>query len=216
MPHIDLIPPELVEKHKAKRIIGLIVMAGGIIAAILLVVYVITLSQVSMANARIETIKAQNTKVQSYIKTLQPYSDRKKALDERQEIIDTITEDRVLWSGIMNDISMVIPGGVWLKSVTIDIRPILAAKAEGKGDAELAPPIKIIGYARTHADVARWLVHLGEVNQFRSVWLDSATESTITGTEAPTSSAASVSGQKFIEFETTVKLAKFSDEESGK
>jgi Tfp pilus assembly protein PilN len=214
MTRIDLIPPELVEKHQARRIISLMTVGAGVLFVVLLAIYLLTTGQIILANNRVDKIKAQNTQVQAYIAKLKPYEDRKKVLDDRQKIVDTITADQVMWSSVLNDISMVVPNDVWLKSIKIDIAPILAAKTQAAGASNKAPaaPITIVGDAFDHAAVARWLVHLGEISQFRDVWLDYATETTVTtGTTGTSGGTATGNGGtiKVIEFQTTVKLTKF-------
>ncbi len=214
MTRIDLIPPELVEKHQARRVISLMAIGASVVFGILIIIYLLTLGQIILATNRVEQIKAQNTQVQAYITKLKPYDERKKALDEQQKIIDTITANQILWSSILNDISMVVPNDIWLKSIKIDITPILAAKeqAAGASNKAPAPPIVIIGDAFDHAAVARWLVHLGEISQFRSVWLDYATETQVTtGSTGTTAGTTTGNGGtlKVIEFQTTVKLTKF-------
>ncbi|MFA5867810.1 MAG: PilN domain-containing protein [Actinomycetota bacterium] len=213
MTRIDLIPPEVVEKHKSRRIIALMGIVFAAVFGVALAVYLITLAQAMMASERVDIIKSENVKVQQYTEKLKPYQDRKKALDERQAIIVKMTENQVQWSSILNDISMVVPNDIWLKSVKVDLGEILTAKEASGAAAKTAPkpPITIIGYAFNHAAVARWLVHLNEINQFRGVWLDYATEQTLAAetTSAPTAVAAQP--VKVIEFQTTVYLTKFKE-----
>ena len=211
MTRIDLIPPELVEKHQARRIIGMVAVGTAVIFVILFLVYFLTLGRVMVATSRVDQITAENKKVQTYIAKLKPYNDRKTVLDDRQKIIETIVADQVLWSSVLNDISMVVPNDVWLSSVKMDISSILTSKATASSSSKTVAkaPITIVGDAFNHAAVARWLVHLGEVNQFRSVWLDYATEMAM----APLPGAPAAE-TKVIEFQTTVRLTKFSDEVS--
>lgn len=225
MTRIDLIPPEVVEKHKSRRIIALMFMVFLVVFGVSLVVYLITLTQTIMASNRVDIIKKENVKVQSYTEKLSPYQERKKALDERTKIIETMNENQVLWSSILNDISMVVPNDIWLKDVKMNLTEIITAqKAAGAASkSEPKPPITIIGYAFNHAAVARWLVHLNEINQFRGVWLDYATEQTLTpasttsGTSSTTGgSSASAQPVKVIEFQTTVYLTKFKDKSDTK
>jgi Tfp pilus assembly protein PilN len=225
MTRIDLIPPEVVEKHKSRRIIAIIVIAFAALFGISLIVYLITLSQTIMAGNRVDIIKNENTKVQTYTQKLKPYQDRKQALDERQGIIETMTADQVQWSSILNDISMVVPNDIWLKSVKFDLSEILKAKDTTAATAATAPkpPITIVGYAFNHAAVARWLVHLNEINQFRGVWMDYATEQTISASNTSTAGTSQTGGTgaaaqpiKVIEFQTTVYLTKFKDTSTTK
>lgn len=219
MTRIDLIPPEVVEKHRSRRIIMIMLIIFASAFGIALLVYLITMSQNIMAGNRVEVIKNENVKVQGYAEKLKPYQDRKKALDERQAIIDKMTADQVQWSGILNDISMVVPNDIWLRDIKMDLSEILAAKDSTSAAAKTAPkpPITIVGYAFNHAAVARWLVHLNEINQFRGVWLDYATEQTLSvdssTTEGALQAGSSTTAQpvKVIEFQTTVYLTKFKD-----
>jgi Tfp pilus assembly protein PilN len=226
MTRIDLIPPEVVEKHKSRRIITIIVIAFAALFGISLVVYLITLSQTVMAGNRVDIIKRENTKVQTYTQKLKPYQDRKQSLDERQAIIETMIADQVQWSSILNDISMVVPNKIWLKSIKMDTSEILKAKDSTAATAATTapkPPVTIVGYAFSHSDIARWLVHLNEINQFRGVWLDYATEQTISATNTSTAGTSQTGGSstaaqpiKVIEFQTTVYLTKFKDTSTTK
>ncbi|MFH1736415.1 MAG: PilN domain-containing protein [Actinomycetota bacterium] len=222
MTRIDLIPPEVVEKHKARRLIGVVGAGFSVVVIILIVIYALLTGQVIMASNRIDKINQQNKQVQAYIKKLKPYEDRKKAVDERKTIVGTVTENQMKWSSVLNDISMVLPNDVWLKQITIDINPILSQKESTTAAAAetKTPPIKLIGYAFDHAAVARLLVHLSEIDQFRSVWLDYATEQDIsTSTSSTTAGGSSTAGTAakltVIEFQTTVYLTKFSEDTKG-
>lgn len=217
MTRIDLIPPEVVEKHKARRLIGIVGAGFSVVVIILVVIYALLTGQVILASNRIDKINQQNKQVQAYIKKLKPYEDRKKAVDERKTIVGTVTENQMKWSSVLNDISMVLPNDVWLKQITIDIGPMLTQEGQAATSAKPAPPIKMTGYAFDHAAVARLLVHLSEVDQFRSVWLDYATEQDIsTSTSSTTAGGSSTAGTAakltVIEFQTTVYLTKFSSD----
>ena len=222
MTRIDLIPPEVVEKHKARRIIGVVGAGFSVVVVILVVIYALLTGQVMLAGNRIDKIDQQNRQVQAYIEKLKPYEDRKKAVDERKTIVGKVTKNQMKWSSVLNDISMVLPSDIWLKQMTIDINPILTQK-QGKTDRaaeKQTPPIKLVGYAFDHAAVARLLVHLSEIDQFRSVWLDYATEQDLSAaTSSATAGGSSTSGTAakltVIEFQATVYLTKFSEDTKG-
>ncbi len=226
MTRIDLIPPEVVEKHKARRIITIMFIVFAAVFGVALAVYLITLGQTIMAGNRVDVIKSENVKVQQFTEKLKPYQDRKKALDERQAILTKMTEDQVQWSSILNDISMVVPNDIWLTSANMDLTEILQAKESPGAAAKAAPkpPITITGYAFNHAAVARWLVHLNEINQFRGVWLNYAREQSVSadslgGAGSTTTAGAGTAASKpikLIEFQTTVYLTKFKDASTTK
>jgi Tfp pilus assembly protein PilN len=203
MTRIDLIPPELVEKQKARSIIVIISIAFAFMFGFIIFLYAVIYVQKVVASNRVDVIRQEKNKVEAATSTLKPYEERKKTFDERQDIVKKITEDQVSWSSILNNISMVIPNDVWISDFKADLGPILTAKDQKAAAPTTSPPIQITGYALDHAAVARWLVHLSEVNQFRTVWLNSSAEKEL-------------EDNKVIEFQTTVYLTKFKDSDKGK
>lgn len=217
MTRIDLIPPEVVEKHKSRRIIAIMGLVFVFVFAVLLVVYLLTLGQAVMANNRVEVIKKENAKVEQFTQKLKPYDERKKTLDERQKIVDAMTGNQVMWSSILNDVSMVIPNDIWLIETDINIKPILdAEKSTAAAKSKQKPPITFTGYAFNHAAIARWLVHMNEINQFRGVWLDSATETDIPPESTPLTTTTTAKNIRVIKFVTSAYLTKFKDESVAK
>lgn len=221
MTRIDLIPPEVVEKHRARRFITIMGIAFAFIFIFLLIVYLLTLGQAVVMNNNVQTIKNENKKVLVFNNGLKSYEDRAKTLDSQQAILSKVTQNEVAWSGILNDISMVTPSDVWLTDIKIDLTPILTAQTATSAAAktDLKPPITISGYALNHAAVARWLVHLDQISSFRSAWLDSAVEQDLpvseqTGTTQAGVAAPTAQPVKGIRFQTTVYLTKF--KEAGK
>lgn len=203
MTRIDLIPPELVEKQKARSIIVLMSIGFGLIFGVMIFLYAVIYIQKVVASNRVDLIRKEKQKVEVATAKLKPYEERKKTFDERQEIVKTIMEDQVSWSSILNNISMIIPNDVWLYDFKADLGPILTAKEQKAVAPTASPPIQINGYALDHSAVARWLVHLSEVNQFRTVWLNSSAEK-------------EVEENKVIDFQTSVYLTKFKEEDKGK
>lgn len=205
MTRIDLIPPELVEKQRAQRIIALMTVIFIVVLFGIAFLTGLSYLQKVMVGGRLQTLKTEKVKVDSSIEKLKVYEERKNILTSRQKILTSITKDQVFWSSILNGISMVIPSDVWLKTFKGDVSAALKAKETKAGAAPTAitPDITITGATFSHSAVARWLVRLNEINQFRSIWLTSSEEKEVGTT-----------GQKQIEFNTTATLAQF--EKRGK
>lgn len=205
MTKIDLIPPELIERHQARQLIVLISVGFGVLFGIAIFLYVIIYAQGMMASRRVDAIKVEQAKVEKATKDLNKFQERKNLIDERKKFLAGIAEDQVYWSGVLNNISMVMPNDVWLQSFSADLTNIMNAKQQAKGGQAFNmpedPPITITGIALDHAAVARWLVHLSEVNQFRDVWMTSAKEANL----------SEKNKQKVILFTTTVQLSKFKE-----
>lgn len=205
MTRIDLIPPELVERERARRIIALMTVIFVVVLFAIAFLTGLSYLQKVMVSGRLETMRIEKTKVDKEIGKLKVYEERKNLLTSREKILTGITKDQVFWSSILNGISMVIPSDVWLKTFKGDVLAL-----RGGGQAGAAPPtttttttpsITITGVTFSHSAVARWLVRLSEINQFRSIWLVSSEEKEATGTT-----------QKQIEFNTTATLTQFEKE----
>lgn len=203
MTRIDLIPPELVEKQRTRRIIALL--TAIFVLVLFGVAFLTGLSYLQrvLISGRLETIEKEKTEVDASIEKLRVYEERKNLLSSREKIVTGITKNQVFWSSILNGVSMVIPSDVWLKTFKGDVSTIRGKEAQA-GAAPTTPAITITGVTFSHSAVARWLVRLSEINQFRSIWLVSSEEK-----------EATAAGQKQIEFNTTATLTQF-EKEKGK
>lgn len=207
MTRIDLIPPELVEKKQAQRIILLMAAGFGVILFILAFIYGLSFIRIVTVKAEIDFLQKERARVEAAASKLKPYEARKNELASRQKLISEITADEVFWATILNGISMVTPNDVWLKDFKADISPLLQAKTQattttGGGAQPASQPINITGFTFSHSGVARWLVRLNEINEFSDVWLVYSEEKL-------------VDGKKVIEFQTTVNLLKFKSASKG-
>ena len=200
MTRIDLIPPELVERERARRIIALMTVIFVVVLFAIAFLTGLSYLQRAMVTGRLQTLRVEKAKVDREVEKLKVYEERKNLLTSREKILTGITKDEIFWSSILNSISMVIPSDVWLKTFKGDVSAALQAKGGQAGAAPTTttPAITITGVTFSHSAVARWLVRLSEINQFRSIWLVSSEEKEIGTT-----------GQKQIEFNTTATLTQF-------
>lgn len=203
MTRIDLIPPELVERQRARRIIALTTVIFVVVLFGIAFLTGLSYLQKVLVSGRLETIRIEKAKVDKSVEKLKVYEERKNLLTSREKILAGITKDQVFWSSILNGISMVIPSDVWLKTFKGDVSAALKAKETKAGAAPtvITPDITITGATFSHSAVARWLVRLSEINQFRSIWLVSSEEKEVGAT-----------GQKQIEFNTTATLTQLEKE----
>ena len=135
-----------------------------------------------------EDIRAQqaiNADLERQIDELQDIRALETEITATRQLLATLLQDRVLWSGIMRDISLVIPGEVWLEGLTGQIglaateeaAPTAGAAAEGA----LIGQVSFTGFGFDHRDVALWLSRLEDVRGFVNPWLTNSTK-TLKGT----------------------------------
>lgn len=197
MTRIDLIPPELVEQQRARRIIILMAVVFGVVVLAVAFLTGALVVQRTLVSGRLTQIQTEKGKVDGEIAKLKVYEERQKQLDEREKMVKQLSANQVFWSSILNGVSMVIPHDIWLKDLNADVSAVVKAKTTaGAQQSQAKATIKMSGYAFNHSAVARWLVHQSEIPELRDVWLDSSESKTV-GT------------QKLIEFQTTATLTQF-------
>lgn len=185
---INLLPSEIRERQLARRrtiaagVVGLLIVAavGGFFF----------LQQVRLSSVQedLEEQQAVNAQLQQDINELQRFADLEAELLATRGLLGELLQNQVLWSGVLRDISLVIPGTAWLTALqgTITAEPIPtegAPPATPEGAAGLVGQITFTGNALDHPTVALWLARLEDVRGFVNPWLSSSQKTEIATTE---------------------------------
>ncbi|MEW6188683.1 MAG: PilN domain-containing protein [Actinomycetota bacterium] len=177
MTNINLLPPEILGKRRAERILVYSFVGIVVLVFILFFVYTINAWVIGQEERELSAIKIENQKLEEVIAEYEIYEKKKAEVEKWEGILKTAMEGEVSWSKLLNEISMVIPSDVWLTSF--------------KGDMNAG--INFQGYTFTHNSVAKWMVRLKEIKHLTEIWLN-ASEKT------------EVEEQEAIQFETTSQL----------
>jgi Tfp pilus assembly protein PilN len=93
-----------------------------------------------------------------------------------------IYDSRVIWSSILQEISLVIPDTVQLTALNATVPPSMLAGGElvgGQGVSASTADITFTGNAMTHTDVAEFMTRLGLLPQVEDIKLTSSTMSAV-------------------------------------
>ena len=167
-PRVNLLPPEIAEAAKLKRLQGLLglLVVGAIVLAGLLFFW--ANGQVSSAQEELtgaETEGAQlKTEVASFAEVPQVLAD----LDAAEASLVQAMTPEIRWSFYLNDLSLTIPNSVRLSSLSA-INRVAAEQTTGTtlvpatplGDPTMGT-IQFDGKARSYNDVASWLQSLAQ------------------------------------------------------
>ena len=129
MRQINLMPPELAAKRRARQITGILIAAGGGLIALLVVIYIAKAAQLSNEKSKLSRQQEANADLQRQVDALKQFSDRKEELANKQKILTTLTADEVRWSVLLNDIAIMIPRDAWLSNLNGTITAATAASA---------------------------------------------------------------------------------------
>jgi Tfp pilus assembly protein PilN len=162
----------------------LTVAIGVVLLALVGGFYFLQVVRLSGVEEDIQAQESVNAGLRSQIAELQDIAVLEQEIAATRDLLSTLLQDRILWSGVMRDVSLVIPGELWLDGLSAGVGA--ATAVEG---AEAAPvtqglvgQISFSGFAFDHREVALWLSRLEDVRGFINPWLSSSTRSEIAGT----------------------------------
>jgi Tfp pilus assembly protein PilN len=181
---INLLPPEIYERQRIRRRTAAVVAVGLIVLAAVGAFYFLQVLRLNEVEDDIAAQEAENAQLRAEIAELQEIDALIMEIESTRGLLSSLLADRVLWSGVLRDISLVIPGQAWLNGVNGQVG---VPGTEGTEPAEaggLVGQISFNGFAFTHRDVALWLSRLEDVRGFVNPWLSNSTKTDIGTQEA--------------------------------
>ena len=119
---VNLLP----EKHRPRKATGgqsgsSYVLLGGLAAVVAAVlVYVLTVNGINDSKTAIAEAKAETARANATTDQLGAYGDFAKVKEQRASAIKTIAQGRADWERLVRELSVVLPDGVWLNTVSAD------------------------------------------------------------------------------------------------
>jgi len=188
---INLLPPEIYERQRIRRRTAAVVVVGLIVLAAVGAFYFLQVLRLNEVEDDITAQEAENARLQAEIGELQEIDALIIEIESTRTVLNALLADRVLWSGVLRDVSLVIPGQAWLSGLSGQVgAPGTAGTTPTTTPGEAAPPgalvgqISFDGFAFTHRDVALWLSRLEDVRGFVNPWLSNSTKTDIGTQEA--------------------------------
>jgi Tfp pilus assembly protein PilN len=194
MQRIDLLPPSYAARRQDRRNRGYVIVAGLLVFVLLLGWYFMVRTQVSNARNELASVQQENASLQAQIEELQRFALLDAEVKAKRTALQTVFAGDIDWPAIMTEIAMVVPGEVWLDSITASAgategaAPVASEANEIRLSKQL--PVGRISFAGNSVScmpgVAKWLIRLATVDEFEAAWIGSATEAdTRPGCEPP-------------------------------
>ena len=201
---INLLPPEVLERQRTRRRTVMVFGTGLLVLVVLAGFYLVQVLTLAGVEEDIEIQQAANAELEAQIAELQDIAALEDEIERTRLVLAGLLQNRVLWSGVLRDISLVIPGEVWLNGITAQLGVIAgqdpAAPVTATG---MVGQISFTGFAFDHRDVALWLSRLEDVRGFINPWLS-------------TSSKTQVGEQDAVTFTSSVDLSEQAVARRGK
>jgi Tfp pilus assembly protein PilN len=142
MTQVNLLPSDVRDRQKTRRLTAVVITGVGAVVALLFFVVVLQAARLANADQKLQAQQAVNSELQSRIGQLQEFQQLKLTVAARELLSSAALDGRVLWSGVLRDVSMVIPGDMWLTSMSGTLTALSEPVAPAAPAAPKGPPPK--------------------------------------------------------------------------
>lgn len=193
MRQINLLPPDIAQKRRARQITFLLVAGGLGLIALLVLIFLVQTARLAGERGKLEEAERVNDRLERQVNQLQGFAQLQTTLRTKEQLLGRLTANEVRWSLLLNNISLRIPSDVWLTNLSGSVQPP-APGAARPGQTVAVGTIQVAGVTFTHLDVARWLSRLADVDEFVFPYLS-------------LSSKTELANRPVVEFNSSVQLS---------
>ncbi|HEY8202423.1 MAG TPA: hypothetical protein VII47_13845 [Actinomycetota bacterium] len=206
MKRINLLPPELGKRRRARQVTSAFVLAGVVYVVALAVLWLLGNSRLDRAKRELAEETSRADAVQAQVSKLREFSSLQADVDQKERRLVAAMAGDIHWSRVLVELSMVIPADAWLTSMsgTATLPAAAAPSAPSGGSAPSAPsggsaPAAPAASAGTAApagppklgtitfgavtfdfpDIATWITRLSGDRNLQTIWVPSATKGQI-------------------------------------
>ena len=181
MSEVNLLPPELRERHAIRRTTSLVVAAGLVVLALIGIFYFFQVQRLSQAQSDLEAQQSRNARLESQIFSLQEFADLQAELASKEALLGEIFVNEVSWSSALLDVSRVIPDASYLTNLSGQITPTVVGEVAteptgGTPETALIGNMTFAGVANQTETIATWITRLEDVQGWVNAWVNSAQE----------------------------------------
>ncbi|MFN2488481.1 MAG: PilN domain-containing protein [Actinomycetota bacterium] len=183
MRRIELLPESHLARRRQRRSLGLVVVAGLVVLALLLGYWLVLGMRVADARRELANARADSDVLQAEIDSLQRFAQLEAEVNEKQAALTTVMAGDVAWPAVLTEVAMLVPGEIWLTNLAASAGQTEGATAVGTETAAVriaeGQPfgrIQFTGRSLSMPGVAKWLMRLGDAEEFDAPWLSDATE----------------------------------------
>jgi Tfp pilus assembly protein PilN len=170
MSQVNLLPPDILAAQRQRRMAGVVALAGIGVIGLILVFYFIQSNELSGVRSDIEQAEANNAGLQRDIEELREFQALREQAQAKQELLNEVFANEISFSGLLMDLSRVIPPDAALTSLSataMDPTPTTG------GSTLLIGRIDVAGLAVDYDTIAFWLMRLERVRGWVNPWVTS-------------------------------------------
>ena len=173
MSQVNLLPPDILAAQRQRRLAGVVALAGAGVIGLILVFYFLQLGTLSGVQEDIDRAEQNNAGLQRDIEGLQEFEALRAQAQAKQELLNEVFANEISFSGILMDVSRVIPSDAALTSFTAAAQEPTPTTG---GSTLLTGRIDVAGLALDYDTIASWLMRLERIRGWVNPWVTSISD----------------------------------------
>ena len=175
MSQVNLLPPDILEAQRQRRLAGVVALAGVGIIGLILVFYVLQWGKVGSIRDDIDDQERTNAGLRAQIAQLEQFDELRARAQAEQELLNQVFANEVSFSGLLMDVSRVIPSTAALQSLSASRQEPTPSSG---GATLLLGRIDVSALGLDYDTVASWLTRLERVRGWVNPWVTSIADPT--------------------------------------
>jgi Tfp pilus assembly protein PilN len=179
---VNLIPPEQRRGEHAPMRSGPLpyIVVGALVAVLVgVTALVLTGNQISERKGEVATLKREDAEARANAERLAAYTQFRTLHEQRVATVTSLADSRFDWERVMRELSLILPGDVWLTSLNATASPEAETGGTGGGEGGLradvqGPALEISGCAKGHDGVAGFVTALKDIDGVTRVGVESS------------------------------------------
>ncbi len=179
---VNLIPAEERRGQSAPLRTGPIayIVLGALVALLAgVTMVVLTGNQIADRKSELAQVKREDAAATARAQRLSAYTQYQLLSEQRAVTVKSLADSRFDWERVMRELSLVLPGDVWLTSLTASASPASSSSGGGEGAGSLrqavaGPALEMSGCATGQAGVAGFVGALKDMDGVTRVGVESS------------------------------------------
>ena len=181
MSQVNLLPPEIRQRAQTRRVTMMVIGAGVVVLVLIAFFFVVQSANLSRVNEDIDAQERKNAGLQSEINGLQEFAALQTEAQAKSALLTTAFANEVSFSGILLDLSRVIPSDAYLTTFSAQVAPQAATDPTIAAPVATTTPLigtmTAAGEASGADSLASWITRLESVKGWVNPWITTITES---------------------------------------
>jgi len=201
MVRINLLPAEIIERRKYERFYPYIFIAGAVLLAIVLVLWLGLQVFITQRSDQLQQAEEAVTNLSEQSRALAIFEEQRQSLESRRTVAQAALAGRIDMGRIMEEVSLVLPDPLWLESMKLN-------QDTGLEVAGYTPDAVEAQIDESYKSIAAGIVRLNSLDDLNDVWLTMAGSEPYNGYQGDETGGS----LRSVAFEATAKIIKPTDE----